>query len=213
MIEEVFTSFGSAEIKKKEEALNQFIVDTFAMYTHYAHEFFVPIFPYVLVRILPKDMMIGRFYIPEVARSNKPTYEGIVLRVWKDKIFPAQSKGKEDWVATSDLKFGDHVVFPHYSGQPLPGLNENLYRAVPEGITRNGRVIFGNDAGVILGKINYSRPSIASVLSSVLDNALDEGGLETLKERLFNSLVGEFDLVPKQKGSLTTSGVSATVGA
>lgn len=204
-IEEVYTAYGSSELRKREEELDKLAVEIFSNYRDY--EQVVPRFPYCIVRILPKDVTIGGIYVPDVARTNKPVYEGIVLRVWEPRhIF--DHKGQQR-VLYSDLEVGDHVLFPHYAGQPLPGLNEGKYRAIPEGITRNGGNVFGSEVGVIFAKLDYTRPRVEDVFVQLLE---DKFQLTTTSidcrdiPLLLQSIRQEFDISVKIKGSMTKSG-------
>lgn len=78
-----------------------------------------PMYPWVLVRVLPKEHKIGGIWLPE-NQQNKPIYEGIVLETW-------QKAGKQ-----SEFKVGDRIAFPSFEGAPHPYLDDKMYRLVRE---------------------------------------------------------------------------------
>jgi co-chaperonin GroES (HSP10) len=201
-IQEVFTGYGSDELRKAEDTFNEQALALFSRYKMYEHAELL--FPQVLVRILPKDLITaGGIYIPDVKASNKPTYEGIVIATWMPKDLPTK------WGSIhleSEVKFGDHVIFPHFAGMPLPGMNEDLYRVIPEGVAKNGARWLGNDAGVIFCKLDYKRPSVEEVFKDLWSKYTEKN--DYLDHRELLSLIREkFDIVVKVKGSKTLSGV------
>ncbi len=110
----------------------------------------IPLHPWILVRVLPKEHKTasGLFLPGNVA--NKPVYEGIVLETWQPYT-ETRTKGTvmRDYFSvpvsetiiiehTCDLKRGDRVLFPHYEGQPLPDfLDDKYYRMIREGSDQN----------------------------------------------------------------------------
>lgn len=107
-----------------------------------------PNWPWVLVRVVPKEQRFGRLYLPDNAGAqaqNKPQWEGIVLEVWNSHWSKIRQRFKTDgsgleakyveeeiW-RQSDFKRGDRVLFPHFAGMPGPeGLDPNKYRLVRE---------------------------------------------------------------------------------
>jgi len=202
-IKEVFTGFGSADIQKREEEFDRQAVELFSQYQTYQH--FNPIFPNCLVRVLPKELAIKSEYldliIPDIKTNNKPVYEGVVLRTWKPKtIFDKRGNSRTVY---SELAIGYHVLFPHYAGQPLPGLNEDRYRSIPEGISPRGLAIFGNDVGCIIAKLDYKRPRTMDIFHKIFSDLC----LESVEEGVLDALEDNFDLVVKEKQSRTKSGV------
>ena len=128
-----------------------------------------PVYPWVLVRIMPKEQKVGTLYLPE--KSNKIFYEGIVLTTWKpfwryysgdlkfDEENPAQMStealqsgavaerqtrvvNKRVWMQSS-VQVGDRVFFMHFEGQPYPYLDELRYRMVHEVETHPNGGIWG----------------------------------------------------------------------
>lgn len=99
----------------------------------------IPLPPWILVRVLPKEHKTeGGLFLPGNV-SNKPLYEGIVLETWKPYVEKRIVKDKEfEIMHTPDIKVGDRVLFPHFEGQPLPDyLDEKYYRMIREGTDQN----------------------------------------------------------------------------
>src|SRR5262252_1392741 len=90
---------------------------------------FQPLYPWVFVRVLQKEQTVGKIVRVEGPKQNKPTQEGVVLKTWlpTTKIF----KGKPVEVY-SQLRQGQHVVFPHWAGLPVVGFDDKHYRIVKE---------------------------------------------------------------------------------
>lgn len=93
---------------------------------------FSPMFPWVFLRVLPKSQVTaGGIHLP--AEQNKTVHEGVVLATWRSYT-RYWTKGGEACaeVRRSELAPGDHVIFPHWSGIPIPGFSEKNYRLVKE---------------------------------------------------------------------------------
>ena len=125
------------------------------------HRRIQPIYPWVLVRVLPKEQQLGKLWMPE--SQNKILYEGVVLETWQpfDKLIdvhyvndnPLQSV-EERMHIESCLNLGDHVIFPHFEGMPVPYLNEeekDAYRLIRETNSRDEKC-------EIYGKLEYQEP-------------------------------------------------------
>lgn len=107
----------------------------------------IPRYPWVLLRVLPREQTLkSGIHVPGAAQ-NKTVHEGIVMATWKPITFPFQMKRVEKTdqavtyepreeadgtVRTSALKPGDHVLYPHWAGFPLEGLAADKYRVVKE---------------------------------------------------------------------------------
>jgi len=83
---------------------------------------FEPLFPWVLVRVLPKSQKVGTIWTPE--KQNKVQHEGIVLATWRPCTASA-------WKG-SELKYGERVLFAHFAGLPIPNYPTDQYRIVKE---------------------------------------------------------------------------------
>lgn len=99
--------------------LEKQLADTCQKIYELGEQRFKPLYPWLLVRVLPKEQKVGTLWLPE--KQNKVLYEGIVLETW------GESKGRK-----SEVKRGDRVWFPHYEGMPCSYLNENHYRLIRE---------------------------------------------------------------------------------
>lgn len=95
---------------------------------------FTPLYPWVAVRILPKERQINGIWLPD-NNQHKPLYEAIVLQTWNPRRvheYDPESGEIVDRVITSQVKRGDHILFPHWDGFPLPNLPESTHRIVRE---------------------------------------------------------------------------------
>ena len=94
-----------------------------------------PCCPWVLIRVLPKEMLVRGIILPE-HRIHKPNYEGIVLKVFKPRMEKHVDKdGTEHWVErTPIVGVGDHIVCPHYEGVPTPFMHEDKYRIIKDDV-------------------------------------------------------------------------------
>jgi len=156
-----------------------------------------PLYPWVLVRPLPRSTVTQSKLIimPEV--QNKPNLESVVLVTWKP-FFENVEKEKQNGQVLkvrvwneSDLKPGDHIVHPHHVGLPDSFLDEKTYRLIRE-----------EDATCILHY--HENEWLKDQLRDALKAGWDvEVGWDQLMERIFEN----FDIVPKHGyQSLTTSG-------
>lgn len=102
-----------------------------------------PEYPFALVRVLDREQKRGMIILPE--KQKKTIIEGIVLDTFRP--FYRKVKGAQDEVETkSSFKPGDHILFPHYEGVPVP-IDDYAgdFRLVPEifgfyGPERNGAI-------------------------------------------------------------------------
>jgi len=107
-----------------------------------------PTWPWVLIRVVPKEQQYGLLYLPDSAGSsqqNKPLHEAIVLETWKPhwsrvtgkynpgtaEVWKAGDRGNEIW-RESEFKRGDRILYPSYAGLPMKFLDEQKYRLVRE---------------------------------------------------------------------------------
>jgi len=101
----------------------------------------------ILVRVLGKEIKIGRITIPDFAdkfQQGKPVYEGIVLEVyapyWKRIQYTYDSpqgtrevKKPIDVYCEPSLKPGDHILFAFWAGAKITlGDIYNEIRFIPE---------------------------------------------------------------------------------
>jgi len=102
-------------------------------------ERFIPLPPFVLVRVLPKDMVSDGGIILPNQRQNKPVHEGIVLetyRPYEEEVVLKNKWTTQDGVVhikeyvdkitrTCPVKVGQRVCYPHYEGVPHKYLGED----------------------------------------------------------------------------------------
>jgi co-chaperonin GroES (HSP10) len=95
-----------------------------------------PTWPWVLVRVAPKEQKLGSLYLPDASGAsgqNKPVWEGIVLAIWEPHWHYVKDKGENHEVyRKSDFEIGDRVLFPSFAGLPVNFLDETKYRLVRE---------------------------------------------------------------------------------
>ena len=153
----------------------------------------MPLYPWVLVRPLPRAGVTasGLVVMPQV--QNKPNLESVVLATWKpfwEKVEKVKENGDILEVKVwneSDLKPGDHIVHPHHVGLPDSYLDEKDYRMIRE-----------EDVMCVL---NYHEKDW---LRDMLYHTADSFDTDTM---FVDELLIHYDIVPKHGyGSLTTSG-------
>ena len=192
----------------KEQQLNELALQLFA-----EHECtIIPRFPLVLVRILPRDQQQGGIWLPGGKQQNKPVYEGIVLRIWEPHLikegvrFNKWEDGLPNdgtYILESELTMGEHILFEHWAGFPVPGLHEDFYRMVPEFMN------IKRENGPIFGKLVYQRERSKDVLNNIILNicASSEGAsIDQVTEKLLAAISEEFDIARKVKSIKTVSG-------
>lgn len=172
---------------------------------------FQPLYPAVLVRVLPKEHMQGGIWLTD-SKQNKPVYEGIVLRTYPPKRIKLDSS---KWLTMdSGLSMGDHILFPHWSGEPVPWLRNILasksveaeeYRVIP---ARGLLSLAGmRDSGEPYLIVNYERESLDAKLKEILQQHDPDQGTCLDDEQVIELIKKEFDIIVKVKASKTVSGV------
>lgn len=149
---------------------------------------FRPLFPWVFVRVLPKEQKIGSIFTP--GAQNKVVHEGIVIATWEPK----------DVDTVSELIPGDLVAFHHFAGMPIDGfpydkITGSGYRCVKE---CNWAI---DKEGGIFAKIDYNPP--AKSLARIIDEDIPAGSDYW---ELARALEEKFILIPRDCGSITLSG-------
>ena len=161
----------------------------------------IPLFPKILLRVLPKEQKVGSIYLPEGSKQNKPTWEGVVIRVY-EPFFQKVYLSEVSWVrddpdpvlryvqkCESELKPGDHVLFPHieYGITPisLDG-GRGDYRCVPEHL--------------IMARVNYRKETTREWLREFI------GSSELAVPELVDTLLQNADVIRRDVVSLTISG-------
>lgn len=182
---------------------------------------FQPMYPAVVVRVLPKEHMSGSLWLPDTAQ-NKPVYEGIVIRSYPPKRTKLDS-GKYITLE-SGLEPGDHILFPHWSGEAIPWLPDKdspnsfeEYRAIP---ARGPLSLAGmKDSGEPFLIINKELESVEKKLFKMLVRIVPPSDILAVKDTtlyfkqvsedintIIEDIKKEFDIFVKVKASVTISG-------
>lgn len=170
-----------------------------------------PMFPKVLVRLLPREHKTkAGLWVPDGAQ-NKPVHEGIVLEtykpfwrsIWKltdidsykvitsHTLLDEQDRIQAIWQECA-VKAGDHIIFPYMALgiTPVWPLDDGRgdYRLVPE--------------GEIYGTLNYEKKPTKDWLSDLL---IETGNVGFTGD-VATAILAKADVVRKDLPSLTTSG-------
>lgn len=188
--------------REKEEQLDAYAQDLYEGATRTV----TPMYPWVFVRVLPRAQTTRSGLILPEKDQNKAVHEGIVLATWKTKktfSFEQCDICQSVTVATdfheSDLKPGDHVLFPHWAGLPVSGFDERNYRLVKEEAWDKSK------EGGIFATIEYDEAATHPVaeMTEMIDEFLTTfEGPSTLAEQIYE----RFILVDRQRQSVTLSG-------
>jgi co-chaperonin GroES (HSP10) len=137
-------SYASVRVKasiggKSASELQQQLADLCINIYLSGGERFIPLQPFILVRVLPKDMVSeGGIVLPN-ERQNKPVHEGIVLETyrpyeeevvltekWTDK---RGNECSEEYIGIlhreCPLQVGQRIAYPHYEGVPHKYLGDD----------------------------------------------------------------------------------------
>jgi len=165
-----------------------------------------PMFPKILVRVLPREQKVGSIYLPD-GQQNKPVWEGIVIRTYKpfyQKIYLTDAHWVKDdpnpevrytQKVECELKPGDHVLFPHieYGITPVTidgGKGE--YRCVPE--------------QHILAKVNHFQEKTHGWLRRLIEDDCDLALSDDEMDDLVDLILENADVVRRDITSVTMSG-------
>jgi hypothetical protein len=197
-------------MKTKHEELKSLVTELYQ-----EHDMTIePIYPRILVRVLPREQQTkGRIILPEF-KQNKPTEEGIVIQVYKpfwqtiskipkayendfeirNKAVELDEKGypKKVW-NESPVQPGDHVVFPHmaFGIVPVWPLDDGKgnYKMIPE--------------WEILATVKYQQEGTLEYLAGLLDDLLMDGIDE---EEMASEILNNFDIIRKDVKPVVISG-------
>ncbi len=162
---------------------------------------FRPLFPWIFIRVLKKQQQVGSIILPDIDQ-NKTVAEGIVLATWQPfseprlRQCPIMDSPCEGIVVTtekhSELKPGDHVLFPFWAGLPITGHKPEYYRVVKECDWAKDK------EGGIFAKVEYDSKNTRPI-EKLKNLVLPEGELaEKIDE--------QFLLVDRDGESVTLSG-------
>ncbi len=131
-------------LAEKERALDELAQEIYAD----SDKIIEPLYPWILVRIMPKEQYIGGILLPE--KTNRIFYEGIVLATWvpfwkhyQGKVLDQENIVERQILMESKVQRGDRVIFMHFEGQPYPYLDEIRYRMIHEIETHPNGGIWG----------------------------------------------------------------------
>lgn len=175
-----------------------------------------PLFPRILVRLVPKEQTKGGILLPGGNQQNKPVHEGIVLKTYKP--FWNKYRRMEDWMIVkspqvlTDEHFGevkaiwqecevvpgDHILFPFMAPNitpvwPLDG-GIGMYRLIEE--------------GHVLSKVTYDSQSTLQWLTDKLISysIVEPGTMDGEIKRLAEWILERADVIRKDVESKTLSG-------
>lgn len=169
--------------------------------------------PLVLVFVLPRGLNEGLIVLPD--QRNKPVHEGIVIQTYESywKHFRIQSSSHDDYLqqvlVEPTARPGQHVLFDHYAGIPIPFLNPGgLHSSLSDhGDFRLVRDDGNRDLGSIFGVLEYEDKGTVNRMIDVFKSMMD---LTRPQLRgVSRELLKHFVIVDKQKSSKTSSGTSS----
>jgi len=127
-------------IAKKEQQIAKLVMEI------YEEGFpkITPIHPFVLVRVLPKEHIVGSILLPETAQ-NKPVYEAIVIKTWEPYDEVRRVKHLDGMAGYDEvtvhheciLQPGMRIAYPHYEGIAFPIGDDQYYKMIREGNDQN----------------------------------------------------------------------------
>jgi co-chaperonin GroES (HSP10) len=177
-------------VEEAEESIKQLARRVY----HLKNRTFRPLWPWVFVMTLPKDqIMQNGLYLP--AEQNKTVHEGIVLATWEPFI------DKNDEWHECNLELGEHVLFPHFSGMPIPGYSNMLYRVVRSEDWKE------NEQGGVFCTVEHKRASPVEKLRSILERLQGSSDLISSEiDYMIEAIEKQFLLIDRDQKSVTLSG-------
>lgn len=177
---------------------------------------FTPQYPWVFVRVLPKEQVTDSGIVLPMLDQNKTVHEGIVLATWgpvEAVPMPRRDEGAEqDWRAGKSTRYhgehkesaltpGDHVLFHFYAGAPIEGFSDKRYRVIKECDWKQG------EEGGIFGKVNHPARElrIQAQLERIIRESCEQK-TEFIRAALYRKLREHFLLVERGGYSVTLSG-------
>lgn len=163
------------------------------------------LYPWVLVRVLPKEQMWKNsgIILPDIGTGakaqNKPVHEGIVLETWKPFWKQLRKDSKESGQTVTSVKKasgltpGDHILFPSWSGQPPGFLDDKEFRLIQE-------ISDYNPSPVPFAKLEYDAEPVQSRIQALIDGS--DSDCKNLAQRIMDG----YYVIPKNLSSKTVSG-------
>jgi co-chaperonin GroES (HSP10) len=189
------------KVAQKEAKTKQQLTEWIQKVYEETERFIQPLKPFMLIRTLPRSTITaGGILMPE--KQNKPNIEAVVLAVYKpywEHATDAQG-GDISVYNECDVKVGDHIILPHFVGQPDTFLDEREHRLIRE-----------DDA---IATLHYREKGelkahvMAVIANKVVEDVLVVGksDLHAALDAMIQGLFEEFDIVPKTIYSRITSG-------
>lgn len=122
----------NSRLQALEQQLRDICLEIYSL----GEERLIPMNPFILVRLIPRDKMTaGGILIPDQGQ-NKPVFEGIVLETYRPYVVEetlrsedGTSMGLKITAFECPLKPGDRVAFPYYEGVQKSYLGDD-YRLI-----------------------------------------------------------------------------------
>lgn len=168
----------------------------------------------VLVFVLPKEHRYKQHIILPDQKQNKPVYEGIVIRTFKpywrqlkksyvDRSNPVDHKEWDESVLVeAKVSVGDHIVFPHYVGIPVPFMDYDTHKF---------RLIVDDEVAGVVEYPRQIKEEIVEALTISYEN-LDLTDTKAVVEDMTRKLMDKFVISLRDEWSRTTSGVGEYSG-
>lgn len=179
------------ETLEKIAEMKEWINEEYAQCNQVVH----PCHPNILVRVIPKGETKIKvapginLYTPDKVQ-NKPNYEGQVLEVYPTwfeyknvRCEKCKSRCERQVIwHESEFKVGDHVMFQHFQGIPVPldGFKGD-YRMIPE--------------NTIFAVLEYRKQSVKKTFLKKVENFFHSSAS---LEALWNEIAEEFEVVLKE---------------
>jgi co-chaperonin GroES (HSP10) len=221
---------AAADALTEKECTEQISFLTQSLYRR-SNRVFRPLYPWVLVRVCEREQKVGSIICPDLAQ-NKTIHEGIVVATWTPftqetgKEYPADTpslrrgKGLITGVTVplpgmvtktiekhSKLEIGQHVLFPHWVGMPVKGLDDKHWRVIKEenwDEAKEGGIIGVIDDSPAETKAREQLRSILEEKLRVADNLCTS--IEQITALVSAQIEDRFILVDRETKSVTLSG-------
>jgi len=151
-----------------------------------------PMFPYILVRVLPRHRMHGSIYLPQ--DNNKVLLEGVVLAAFKPFWRRVKPQGREDFLVLEEpeVRRGDIVLFQSFEGIPV----EHVIFGLPFFKNKDYMLVSADPVG-------NGRNGLIAVLEGIPD--VEEELTKTIKQHLLQRVVRAKQIVEALKEKFVIS--------
>lgn len=166
-----------------------------------------PVYPYILVRLLPRAHKVGSLFVPET--SKKIMHEGIVLETFRPfwQRLRSQALEEKELLIQPPAEVGAHILFEWFEGVPVEHtLFKTAYVQSQKYVLVAASPVGGGRNGVLAVVENST--DIEKALEQLLADDLELDNAPTNNE-LAKSILENFLVTPKDQTSVTRSGVLA----